>query len=269
MPFTISHAAAILPLARQLNRWRALSAAVIGSMVPDFTLLIPWHVTRFESHSREGLIAFCLPLGLACYWLFEYIVKPATREVLSDPAYVRSAAFALPDSIASIRQWLVAATGILLGGFTHLAWDGFTHEGARGVRMIPMLDDSLDIGGHSMLAFRVAQHVSSVVGLAIVLYILWSKMRPLHPMPEVMNRRLEKSERRFWMGAYVLCATLIAVLSFEIAWMYERYRHTAVFIIDSIAVAGLRGLLISLLGVSLLLRARLGAGRFDRPLGPS
>ena len=36
MPFTISHAAAVLPFIRPLARWRLLSAAVIGSMVPDF-----------------------------------------------------------------------------------------------------------------------------------------------------------------------------------------------------------------------------------------
>ncbi len=42
MPFTISHAAAVLPFARLLARWRLLSATIIGSMVPDFGLLLPW-----------------------------------------------------------------------------------------------------------------------------------------------------------------------------------------------------------------------------------
>lgn len=78
MPFTISHTAAVLPFARHLNRWRALSAVVIGSMVPDFTLLVPWSSQRVDSHSIVGLFTFCLPIGLACYWLFEYVVKPAT-----------------------------------------------------------------------------------------------------------------------------------------------------------------------------------------------
>ena len=51
MPFTISHAAVVLPFARLLMRWRLLSACIIGAMVPDFGLFFPWRIHRFETHS--------------------------------------------------------------------------------------------------------------------------------------------------------------------------------------------------------------------------
>lgn len=269
MPFTISHAAAVLPFARQLNRQRALSAAVIGSMTPDFNFLLPWQVTRIESHSLGGLIAFCLPWGLLSYWLFEYIVKPTTREVLPDTAYLRSAAHAAPDPIDSMRQWAVAVSAVLFGGLTHLAWDGFTHEGARGVRMIPMLDDSVDIGGHSLFAFQVAQHLSSIIGLAIVLQVLWSAMRAQQAPPAPPQRELDRQARRWWMGAYVGVALACCALSYGIAHLRNHLHGSLAFILDNAAIGGLRGLVFSLLGVSLLLRARLRAGKKYRPAARS
>ena len=41
MPYTMSHAAVVLPFSRLLARWQLLSAAVIGAMVPDFGLFFP------------------------------------------------------------------------------------------------------------------------------------------------------------------------------------------------------------------------------------
>ena len=75
MPFTISHAAVVLPFSRLLARWRLLSAVVIGAMVPDFGLFFPWRVHRFETHSAMALLTFCLPVGLVTYWAFQYLVK--------------------------------------------------------------------------------------------------------------------------------------------------------------------------------------------------
>ncbi len=63
MPFTVSHAAVVLPFSRLLARWRLLSAVVIGAMVPEFALFLPWSIQRFETHSAAALITFCLPVG--------------------------------------------------------------------------------------------------------------------------------------------------------------------------------------------------------------
>ena len=70
MPFTISHAAAVLPFSRLLARWQLLSAVVIGAMVPDFGLFFPWRMPRFETHSAAALFTFCLSVGMAIYWVF-------------------------------------------------------------------------------------------------------------------------------------------------------------------------------------------------------
>src|SRR5580698_10436082 len=111
MPFTISHAAVVLPFSRLLARWRLLSAAVIGAMVPDFGLFFPWRVHRFETHSTLGLLTFCLPVGLASYWIFQGLIKTPVLELLPDGAYARWRRFASPADLASLRQWIFAACG--------------------------------------------------------------------------------------------------------------------------------------------------------------
>jgi hypothetical protein len=50
MPFTISHIAAVLPAYRPLVRARLFTAAVIGSMVPDFGILLPGGLSRLQTH---------------------------------------------------------------------------------------------------------------------------------------------------------------------------------------------------------------------------
>ena len=92
--------------------------------------------TRFETHSAVALVTFCLPVGVIVYWLFQGLVKTPVIEVLPEGAYARWRPYASPARIGSARQWLLAACGVLAGAVTHLVWDAFTHEGARGVRMI-------------------------------------------------------------------------------------------------------------------------------------
>src|ERR1700719_2889024 len=178
MPFTISHAALVLPLSRLLARWRLLSAVVIGAMVPDFGLFFPLHMHRFETHSAIALLTFCLPVGIATYWLFQYLIKTPLIEVLPEGAYARWRPWASPADCSSIRQWIFAACGVLAGAVTHLVWDAFTHENARGIRMIPWLEEpSVDIGNHHMAGVRLLQDLSSLIGLAVVLGLVCYGMR--------------------------------------------------------------------------------------------
>ena len=137
MPYTLSHVAAVLPFSRQLARLQILSAMVIGSMVPDFGYLLPIHPLRAATHSAVSLVTFSLPLGLLSYWIFQRWMKAPLFNLLPDQAYLRWRPFSAPATWTSPRQWLLAACGVLLGAVIHLVWDGFTHEGARGMRMMP------------------------------------------------------------------------------------------------------------------------------------
>jgi hypothetical protein len=262
MPFTLSHTAAVLPFARPLARWRMLSAALIGSMVPDFGLFLPWpwRPERFETHSALGLLTFCLPVGLATYWLFQYLVKTPMYELLPDGAHARWRPYAQPAAIRSMRVWLLAACGILAGAVSHLVWDGFTHEGARGVRLIPALDDPIiEVGGRYLTGYRLAQDLGSLVGLAVLVGFVVYALRKGAPAP-AMPRPLRKAERRAWVLACLLIAAALAAADYWLMILGARRFHLLWTKVDYAAVASLRGLAVALLGVSVALRARLRAG---------
>ena len=172
MPFTLSHPAAVLPFARLLARWRLLSAVVIGSMVPDFGCFLPWQPARFETHSADALITFCLPVGLATYWMFQWLIKWPLIELFPPGAYARWRDFSTPAAVESLKDWVLAACGVLFGAVTHLVWDAFTHEGARGVRMFPTLEDpAVEVGGHRLAGAHLLQDANSVAGLVVVIAI--------------------------------------------------------------------------------------------------
>jgi hypothetical protein len=260
MPFTVSHIAAVLPGYRPFTRAHVFTAAVIGSMVPDFGLLLPGSIARWQTHSLPALVTFCLPVGLSAYWLTLLLIRPAMLEVLPDGAYLRLRAAHPPASIRQLSAWLYAAAALLLGAVTHLIWDAFTHENARGVRMFPLLTDyGPDIDGHSLHLYRWLQYDSSIVGLAVVLaaLLLWLRHAPTPIEPPV--RRIARWERLAWLGACLL-APLLAI-----AWSIWHARPGGVsplangLALGYIAGMGMRGAAASLLVFSALIRARLAA----------
>jgi hypothetical protein len=268
MPFTISHAAVVLPFARLLARWRLLSAVVIGAMAPDFGLFFPWRMHRFETHSATGLITFCLPVGLASYWVFQDLVKTPVLEVLPEGAYARWRPFSSPANVGSIRQWLLAACGILAGAVTHLVWDGFTHEGARGVRMIPWLEDPIvEIGNHHLAGVRLLQDGSSLIGFVVVLGLIWFGLRRGH-LPPVPDRLLRPAERRFWVLGFSVAAVALSTAWLLWARVVEPTGHSFKAVSTGVAVAILRGLAMALLCTSLALSSRLRALRQARARRP-
>ena len=83
---------------------------------------------------------------------------------------------ATPADYKSLKQWVLAACGVLGGAITHLVWDAFTHEGARGVRMFPALEDrrsrsaAIDLTGAAFASGRELVGRMIIVVVAIVLY---------------------------------------------------------------------------------------------------
>ncbi len=258
MPFTVSHVAAVVPAHRPLSRERVFSAAVIGSMVPDFGLLLPGGLARWQTHSLRALISFCLPVGLVAYALTHLLIKPAVLEVLPDGAYERlrrtpSPAWGRP------RVWLAVVLALLFGALTHLVWDGFTHENARGVRLFPqLLDYGPQMAGRQLRLYIWAQYGSSVVGLAVVAAALcvWLRHAPA-PRPRPV-RRLALHERASWILLYIVPAS-VAVVWFALRPLLAM--HVPLFSGDAlglIAVTAMRAAALSLLLVSVLLWVRLG-----------
>jgi hypothetical protein len=255
MPFTLAHPAVVLPFGRQLARWRLLSATLIGSVVPDFGWFLPARPARFETHSVNALLSFCLPVGLAAYWLFQRVIRRPILELLPSAAYLRWQGSSEPADYRSLRQWLLAACGVLAGAITHLIWDAFTHEGARGLRLFPVLGDSaVEISGHHLTGAHLLQDANSVVGVIIVVAIALYSLRPARAASRP-PRRLQRAERAIWIGVFALTAAAFSSLFFGVR--HHVQIPGVVVPLGGAAIAVLRGLASAMLLIAIALNVRL------------
>jgi hypothetical protein len=82
----------------------------------------------------------------------------------------------------SVHSVIVAALSILLGAWTHLVWDSFTHPDGWAVRHLAILQTKLiHVGNTSLAVFNFLQQVSTfgAGALLLVLYFRWlRRQRP-------------------------------------------------------------------------------------------
>lgn len=136
MPFTLSHPAASVPLAR---RGLVLSALVVGSMAPDFQYLFPVLPGSTYSHSFAGVFLFSVPMGLIALWLFHAILKQPLLSLLPTSHQRHLTLVAQGFSFGPPRRFALILTSLALGALTHIAWDSFTHTQGWMVQHIDIL----------------------------------------------------------------------------------------------------------------------------------
>ncbi len=169
MPFTVSHVAAVLPLHAWSKARLPLSALMIGSMSPDFPYFVPLAAVRFTVHNLPGLFWFCLPVGVAAWWLFVRFLERPTLALIPEPWRA-----GLPPPTHRISSSLAvrAAIGVLLGAVTHVVWDAFTHARTPVVEAIPALRRIIEpIAGLRLPLYELLQIASSALGLAVL--VIW------------------------------------------------------------------------------------------------
>ena len=168
MPFTLAHPAAAVPLAK---RGIPLSAVVIGSLSPDFLYFISFSTSNSFGHTLPGLVLFDLPLSLAVLWIFHKVLKEPLLHLLPDSHRQRLRPVAQGFYFGPPQRWLFLALAILLGAFTHIVWDSFTHENRWIVQNIPLLKATiLQTVYGNLKVYKVLQHGSTLVGTGLLLY---------------------------------------------------------------------------------------------------
>jgi hypothetical protein len=165
MPFTLAHPAAVWPL--KYVRYFAVIPLVIGSLTPDLTSYLPNAHALINSHSLRGTVELDLPLG---YGLLFFVVM--LRQLLVMPLWEPHRSFirnAFSQFLAIRYWWLLAIPSLLIGSWTHIAWDSFTHDNHFMVRNLSILQHSVAIDGdHTVQLYRVLQYACSVLGLVAI-----------------------------------------------------------------------------------------------------
>jgi hypothetical protein len=208
MPFTVSHAAAVLPF-RKLNLiW---SAFIIGTMAPDFPYVVGTTEYRDFGHVMPGLLLFTVPASLVALWMFHNVLKRPVIGLMPAGIQLRLRDEMTAFSFGGPKRFLAILGSIVLGIATHVVWDSLTHSYTWAYFHIRWLRGFVHVPFIGLMPIHsAAQYASSILGLfAIALWIwLWYRRTPAM---EVATRQYPRS--RFALGLVMFAIAGLAGLA--------------------------------------------------------
>ncbi|MFI8217022.1 DUF4184 family protein [Streptomyces sp. NPDC085932] len=186
MPFTLSHAAAVLPVLRTdgSGRGRLVPAVLVaGTFAPDMTYyaasVLPEAMAFGDvTHAFPGVFTVDVLVTWALVGLWLLLREPLVA-LLPRARQGRLAALVRCGSPrARVRPALVARWygSAVLGSLTHVVWDAFTHLDRWGMRVFPVL--GREVAG-SPLYWYLQYGGSAVAAVVIALFVA----RGLRRMP--------------------------------------------------------------------------------------
>jgi hypothetical protein len=177
MPFTPSHAAAVLPL---LRTPLPASALVIGSMAPDVPFFLPFD-PGLRTHTAVSVISTDLLYGALVWLLWHGLLAAPALWAAPRPVRARLAGVPLGVRVRvrDVRAVLLTVAALAVGSATHVLWDEFTHARRWGPEHLAALRETWGL----MPGYRWLQYGGSVVGLAVLLvwWVRWSRRTPPRP----------------------------------------------------------------------------------------
>ncbi|MGW6923383.1 DUF4184 family protein [Streptomyces sp. NPDC054950] len=223
MPFTLSHAAAVLPAVRADGTGRGHlvpGALVAGSFAPDMTYYAASVLSGAMefgdvTHSLPGvftvdvLVAWVL-VGL---WLLvrEPLVALLPRSRQGRTATLtRCGAPRARVGPSTVWWWYVSAA---LGALTHVVWDAFTHLDRWGMRLFPVLGE--DIAG-SPLYWYLQYGGSAVAAVVLAAFVTYALRRA--PAGEPVGVAVLSARDRWWAGAVIGGCALVAAVRRATRW---------------------------------------------------
>jgi hypothetical protein len=223
MPFTFSHPAIILPFLR--TKKLSATGLIIGSMSPDFEYFIRMKVQSDVSHTFLGLILFNLPVGFLVALMFHEVIKRKLIENL--PSF-----FQHRLEILKNLKWLdylkanffYVLISILIGAFSHLFWDAFTHESGYFVQKMPFLLCKMN----NIPLYKIIQHLSSIIGMIFILYYIYK-------LP-VVKQTMIRPNWKYWVLVFVLTFVFISI-RWTFGLSFNQIGNVVVSVLSSLILA--------------------------------
>ncbi len=243
MPFTLSHPAIILPFGFKQHKYIDFTTLFIGALSPDFEYYIHLRPIRFVGHTILGQLYFNLPLIIIAAFILHFIIKKPLIIHLPKPFCNRYYYLVKRKWIPrSAFRWLVVCYSGLIGAFSHLLWDSFTHRSGFFVQKIKVLTHAIIFFNRTIPIYNLIQHISSIGGLiAIGLFILHVQDR--HSKYTLQADKHHKA--MFWGG---VCFLSIIVLSIELLYVKS-------IILSGLIVITINAVVIGVIGMSLIARS--------------
>ncbi len=211
MPFTLAHPAAVMPL-RRLKFLQA-QALIIGSMMPDLPYFFPPRfvfrvMPRTDTHTFVGSFLLDVPLGFIVLCAVLLLRHPLTA-LLPDRAKWICMDAAERFSARPVN-WLLAIPSILIGAWTHILWDSFTHDTGWVVQRVDALRAWVTVFGYTGQVCHILQYVSSVFGLIVLAY--WYYLATKEAPHDYAPRALSRPRRLQLLGLVIFVGAVIGII---------------------------------------------------------
>jgi hypothetical protein len=245
VPFTISHAAAVIPLRKLTKGSLPLAALMIGSMSPDFAYFLRGATDRVDTHSIPGLFWFCWPISMALWIVFVRVLEQPTIALLPESWRTR---FAASHREMTLKSLMLASVAVIAGAVTHLIWDGFTHRGTAIVGALPALHEVVFYYGRWPIRwFVVLQHLSSIAGILLLAIWAWSLPpgRHRHDSLPLVSKTVRIRAFAFLIAASFGLA-MASYLIYSDTWFARRLFH--------FAIGGMTGWALAWLAIAIAIR---------------
>ncbi|MGW5654781.1 DUF4184 family protein [Streptomyces humi] len=260
MPFTLSHATAVLPAVRGdgTGRGRLVPAVLVaGSFAPDLTFYAASAVPDAMgfggfTHSFTGVftVDVLFSWALVALWLLvrEPLVAllPRARQGRL-AALLRCGAPRARAGLSLTARWYVSA---VLGGLTHVVWDAFTHHDRWGSRLVPAIGRNVS----GVPLYTLLQYGSSAVSAAVLAVFL---VRAVRRAPDVEPAGVPSLSvpDRWWATAGIGgCALLAAVQRATRWWAYWGATAKPWELLPTVLFGAGAGLLLGVIGYAVVVR---------------
>ncbi|MFE0513571.1 DUF4184 family protein [Streptomyces sp. NPDC058964] len=227
MPFTLSHAAAVLPAVRAdgSGRGRLVPAVLVaGSFSPDMTYyaasVLPGAMEFGDvTHSFAGVftVDVLIAWALVELWLLvrePLMALPPRARQGRVAALLRCGAPRARTTPSSVAWWYGSAA---LGALTHVVWDAFTHLDRWGMRLFPVLGREL---AGAPLYWYLQYGGSAVAAIVIAAFLTYAVRRAPAGEPVGVPRL---SVRDRWIAGAVIGGCAVAGAEQRVA-RWREYR---------------------------------------------
>lgn len=215
MPFTFSHPAAVVPLARTRL---VLSALVIGSMAPDFEYFLAPNYSR-SWHQFPDVVVYALPASFLILLLFHWIAKWPLLALFPQSWQARLVHPARGFRLWPAMNFLLAVVSLGLGILSHIVWDSFTHLSGWTAAHSPVMKTViLSYHGHHLALYKAAQHGSTALGAMVLAAAVAGWYRRTPAAREALPPQLSAAAKITIPALALLIAALAALLQAGFSW---------------------------------------------------
>lgn len=177
MPFTPTHAAAVLPF---LRTPLPASTLVIGSMAPDIPFYLPFD-PGLRTHTAAAVGTTDVLFGALAWLVWHGLL--AAPALWAAPRALHARLTAVPLGVRvrlrGLRAVLLTLVALAVGSATHVLWDEFTHPRRWGPEHVPLLAEQWG----PLAGYRWLQYATSVLGGVVLLvwFVRWWRRTPPRP----------------------------------------------------------------------------------------